>query len=617
MTGAMPRTQRRRQSPLATTAFRVVKGVADNGPVLRFGAQIVIDAIAWIVAIFSAGVLRYELHIERIDGVWFTLVTLAAVVTQVCVGLLFRLYRGRHPYGSFAEMLAVFTAVGVTVAVVGIPVLLMGNAIGVPRSTLLIAGPIALFLMGAVRYIKRLIVDTAGRPDGGSEPTLVYGAGETGTSLVRWMWTTGSRYLPVGLIDDNPARRRAWFHGVRVLGTGEQLTEIARATGATTLVVAIARADAQMLRKIADFSKPSGLKVHVLPHFDEIIAGRSRLQDLRDLSIDDLIGRHPVDMQIESVAGYLAGKRILVTGAGGSIGSELCRQITRYGPGELIMLDRDETGLQQTQLSVQGNGLLDDDSVVLADIRDAERITTLLAERRPEVVFHAAALKHLPMLEMYPDEAWKTNVIGTRNMLDAALAAGVQTFINISTDKAVLPTSVLGHSKRVAEQLTAGVAARTGLRYLSVRFGNVLGSRGSLVPTFTSLIESGGPLTVTHPDATRFFMTIPEACQLVLQAGAIGRGGDALMLDMGEPVRILDIANRMIEMSQKDVAIVFTGLRRGEKLHEVLLGENEHAQHTSHPQITCTRIDGIDPGDLAEVGETWQVAVGATDETTA
>jgi dTDP-glucose 4,6-dehydratase len=404
---------------------------------------------------------------------------------------------------------------------------------------------------------------------------------------------------------------------VRVLGTGEQLTEIARATGATTLVVAIARADAQMLRRIADLASPSGLKVHVLPHFDEIIAGRSRIHDLRDLSIDDLIGRHPVDMQVETVVGYLAGKRVLVTGAGGSIGSELCRQISRYGPGELIMLDRDETGLQQTQLSIQGNGLLDDDSVVLADIRDAARISALLADRRPDVVFHAAALKHLPMLEMYPDEAWKTNVVGTLNVLDAALAAGVQTFVNISTDKAAFPTSVLGHSKRIAERLTAGVAASTGLRYLSVRFGNVLGSRGSLIPTFTALIEAGGPLTVTHPDATRFFMTIPEACQLVLQAGAIGKGGEALILDMGEPVRILDIANRMIEMSQKDVTIVFTGLRRGEKLHEDLVGEGEQARPTSHPQITLTRVDGVDAHQLPEVRATWLDATASTYESPA
>lgn len=296
--------------------------------------------------------------------------------------------------------------------------------------------------------------------------------------------------------------------------------------------------------------------------------------------------------------GYVTGRRVVVTGAGGSIGSELCRQIARFGPAELIMLDRDETGLQTTQLSVEGNGLLENHNVVLCNIRDAAAVDALFRERMPEVVFHTAALKHLPLLQRYPNEGWKTNVLGTRNLLRAAQAVGVATFVNVSTDKAADPTSVLGHTKHLAERLTAWAAEQSGLRYLSVRFGNVIGSRGSMLPTFQTLIEAGGPLTVTHPDITRYFMTIPEACQLVIQAGGIGRPGEVLILDMGEPVRILDIAERMIQMSGKPIEIVFTGLRPGEKMHEDLVASTEHLERPFHPMISHAKVEPLAPGEL-------------------
>ncbi|WP_286404542.1 UDP-N-acetylglucosamine 4,6-dehydratase family protein [Pseudarthrobacter defluvii] len=327
------------------------------------------------------------------------------------------------------------------------------------------------------------------------------------------------------------------------------------------------------------------------------------LQDLRDVAIEDLIGRHPVDTAIEAVAGYIEGKRVLVTGAGGSIGAELCRQLARFSPDELIMLDRDESGLHGVQMSISGHGLLDSDDVVLADIRDEKALQSIFQQRRPQVVFHAAALKHLPMLEQYPGEAWKTNVLGTLNVLKAARDANVETFINVSTDKAANPISVLGHSKRVAEKLTAWAAANSAGNYLSVRFGNVIGSRGSMLPTFIAQIESGGPVTVTDPGVTRYFMTIPEACQLVIQAGAIGRPGEVLILDMGHPVKILDIAKRMIAKSGRSIDIVFTGLREGEKLHEELIGTSESDERPFHPQITHNLVPPIDPENLEH--EKW------------
>ncbi|MGL4197153.1 MAG: UDP-N-acetylglucosamine 4,6-dehydratase family protein, partial [Allorhizobium sp.] len=342
----------------------------------------------------------------------------------------------------------------------------------------------------------------------------------------------------------------------------------------------------------------------------EVLAGRSGLADLRKLTISDIIGRHPVDTQVASIAGYLSGKRVAVTGAGGSIGSELCRQIAGFSPSEIIMLDRDETALQDVQLSIVGHGLLDTNDVVLVDIRDETSLTEIFEARRPEVVFHAAALKHLPLLEQYPEEAWKTNVLGTLNVLHAAMRVGVDTFINISTDKAANPTSILGRSKRFAEGLTAWAAQETGRPYVSVRFGNVLGSRGSMVPLFTAMIEAGGPLTVTHPDVTRYFMTIPEACQLVVQAGAIGAPGEVLILDMGEPVKILDVAQRMIEMSGRKVDIVFTGLRQGEKLHEDLVSDGEVDLRRQHPKIAHNAVPPVHPAQLDVTA--WLNGVSAT-----
>jgi len=581
---------------------KVMDALTLHGRAVRFGSQMALDAAAWAIAIVLAVSLRYDLDLTQISARPLVVLIVFAAVLQCLFGWVLYVYRGRHPYGSFADLRALLWATVATAVVLGIPVLGLGTEIGIPRSAIALAAPFAFVMMGAVRYLKRLLVDIAVRPGGAAERTLVYGAGYLGAGMIRRMVSDRqSTYLPVGLIEDDPRKRSIWFEGVRVLGDRTQLTRIVEETRATLLIVAIGRADAALLREISDAASAAGLRVKVLPLLNEILEGHSRLRDLRDLSIEDLIGRHPVDTQFESVAGYLSGKTILVTGAGGSIGAELCRQIVKFGPSDLIMLDRDETGLQQAQISISGHGLLDTRDVVLADIRDVDALRAIFEDRRPDVVFHAAALKHLPMLEQYPEEAWKTNVLGTLNVLEAAMAAGVTTFINISTDKAARPTSILGHSKRVAEKLTAWAAESSGQRYLSVRFGNVIGSRGSMLPTFTSLIEAGGPLTITHPDVTRFFMTIPEACQLVVQAGGIGRRAEVLILDMGEPVRIVDIAERMIEMSGKDIEIVVTGLRPGEKLHEILIGDGEVDNRPIHPKISHAKVDSLRPEHLDKV----------------
>ncbi|RWR25669.1 polysaccharide biosynthesis protein [Agrococcus lahaulensis] len=561
--------------------------------------QYVFDTLAWLLAIVVAIWLRYEFTFRdtnwlAVAGIW-----LLAALAQFIAGRILSLYRRRYHVGSFDEVLSLSGTVLLVFITIGLPAVLFGAQLGVPRSTAFIAAPLAFLAMALTRYFRRVAQERASRPGDGAVPVLVYGAGFVGSSLIKRMRTDrDSRFNPVGIIDDAPEQANAVRSGVKVLGSGADMARVAQATGASTLIVAIARADASLLQRISDLAADADLRVLVTPPLDEMIEGRRSMGDLRDLSIEDIIGRHPVDTDVATVAGYLTDKRVLITGAGGSIGAELCRQIAKFGPAELMMLDRDESALQAVQISISGHGLLHTRDVVLADIRDREALRELMLERRPQVVFHAAALKHLPMLEQYPDEAWKTNVLGTRNVLEAAFAADVDTFVNISTDKAANPTSVLGHSKRLAERITASFAERGGGRYLSVRFGNVLGSRGSMLPTFTALIEAGGPLTVTHPDVTRYFMTIPEACQLVVQAGGIGRPGEVLILDMGEPVKILDVAKRMIRMSGKPIEIIYTGLRPHEKLHEELIGVGEHDERPFHSKITHAQGEPLDVSGL-------------------
>jgi len=564
-----------------------------------------VDALAWTLAVIIAVILRFEFDFAEVS--WGSAVGLAAVAgaSQVALGYLTALYRGRFTYGSFDEVRGLALLVTVQALAFSIAVILMGNDFGIPRSTVLIAFPVVLLVMFGVRYSARLYLERNRKPDAGAQRALIIGAGHLGDALLRAVMTDpASPIRPVGLLDDDPTKNNLRLRGVPVVGRTDEIADAAKRTGATVLVIAIGYADSALLLKLTERAEAAHLRVFVTPTVSQVVSGQESIADLRDISAEDLIGRHPVDTNVEDIAGYITGRRVLVTGAGGSIGSELCRQLAKFGPGELIMLDRDETGLQMAQIGTTGHGLLDTKEVVLADIRESETLDDIFAARRPEVVFHAAALKHLPMLEQYPDEAWKTNVLGTLNVINAARAVGVSTFINISTDKAANPTSVLGHSKRVAEKLTAWAADDTGVRYLSVRFGNVIGSRGSMLPTFQALIAAGGPLTVTHPEVTRYFMTIPEACQLVIQAGGIGRPGEVLILDMGEPVRILDVAKRMIAMSGEAIEIVYTGLREGEKLHEELVGRHEALERPYHPKISHTRVDSITPERLDKAG--WE-----------
>jgi FlaA1/EpsC-like NDP-sugar epimerase len=561
------------------------------------GGRLALDALAWVVAITVASLLRVDLVLADLEWPGQLIVVPVVVAFHTVSGCLLGLYAHRWRDGSFDEVAALARAAAITTVLVAVVDVLASNPRMVPLGAVFGAGALALVLTGGVRYLTRLRAERSVRPAGDDvQRALVFGAGEGASQLVTAMMRDpSSRYLPVALLDDDPRVQRLEIMGVPVVGTRDDVVEVARRYDATVLIVAIVRADRALLNELTDRARDAGLIIKALPSTRELLDGVARLRDLRDLTPADLLGRREIQTRVENVAGYLDGKRVLVTGAGGSIGAELCRQIRRYAPESLIMLDRDESALHAVQLSIEGRALLQDPGLVLADIRDADVLRRVFEIHRPNVVFHAAALKHLPLLESHPADGIRTNVLATRTLLELSEEFGVERFVNISTDKAANPVSVLGYTKRLAERLTAAIGARTRRPYLSVRFGNVLGSRGSVLDIFQKQILDGGPITVTHPDVTRFFMTIPEACELVLQAGAIGRSGEVLVLDMGEPVRIADVARRLAEMAGSDIEVVFTGLRPGEKLVEVLFGPGESDTRPSHPLIAQVPVPPIEP----------------------
>jgi FlaA1/EpsC-like NDP-sugar epimerase len=571
---------------------------------VRSGTEAGYDAIVWVSGLCYAAWVTGDLQGGATGRPQLAVAVLAVPVLSVTCGLLAGLYRGRHPRGSLDEVISVFVAGGLML----VPLALLSGVLVTgqrdPVRTLAGGAIIALPTIAVARYVvvaarqgglrlRRRPPSTAGIN------VIVFGAGEAATALIgRLLDEPHGAYRPVAILDDDPAKRRLRVHGIPVLGDRDKMAEVAAATGASVLVIAVARSSGGAIRDLTARAERCGLTPKIVPTTTELISGGARIESVRDPRISDLLGRRAIRTDVNGIAGHFTGKRILVTGAGGSIGSELCRQLHGFAPAELIMLDRDESALHEVQLTLHGRALLDSDETVLADIRDPRRIREVFEEFRPQIVFHAAALKHLPLLERYPAEAVQSNVLGTLTVLEAAAACGAESFVNISTDKAADPVSVLGYSKKIAERLTAHQAGQSDGCYLSVRFGNVLGSRGSVLGSLSAQARAGGPLTVTHPDVTRYFMTVDEAVQLVLQAAVIGGNGEVLILDMGEPVRIADIAKRLAAQAAHPVDIVYTGLRPGEKMTEDLLGAEETDHRPRHPLIRHAQVKAIDPDEL-------------------
>ena len=607
------------QRDLSTVALGVLRE-----PTARQLARILTDCLLWVFALYAAVALRLDFDLERISAFAVASLIPAAWIAQSGFGYCCGLYRGRWTLGSFEEVPVLGACVGLTTfALIGYDLAVSGKR-PAPVSSIVAAGLIAFVALGGLRHLTRRGIDQRRRVRGANRAAaIVFGAGEGGELMVRSMlYESGSRFRPVAMLDDDPSKRNLTVRGVRVVGDRKSIASVAQRTSASALVIAVPTGDGALIRELSEAGRAAGLDVRVVPSVSELLDGNVTVRDMRAPTEVDLLGRHAIETDLQAVSDYLRGKRVVVTGAGGSIGSELCRQIAAFDPERLVMIDRDESSLHAVQLSIEGRALLDSSDLLLVDIRDRVRVCRTMRELQPDVVFHAAALKHLPLLEAHPVEAVKTNIWGTASVLRAAAHAGVSRFVNISTDKAADACSALGYSKRVAEGLTAHYGSSEAGRYLSVRFGNVLGSRGSVLTTFRSQLDAGQPLTVTDPDVTRYFMTVEEAVQLVVQAGAIGHDGEVLVLDMGEPVRIADVARQLAASRTPEVSIVFTGLRAGEKLHEALFCRNETALPTEHPLIRLVDVPPLDPslvenletaGSRAEMLETLRSLAASID----
>ncbi|HYV18337.1 MAG TPA: nucleoside-diphosphate sugar epimerase/dehydratase [Verrucomicrobiae bacterium] len=553
--------------------------------VLPFG-----DIVAVLAANLVAAALRFEFDWSQMslrDHHVFGITLLDLAVTPVIFRLC-GLYRGTWKYTGLDDLVRLSQAVAYRA--ITLVVLVYGGISGVSRAILILASLLLLAFAGGIRLLPRFTHEVRGsRRRVGGRRTLIIGAGDTGESLLRELRKGNEgEFNPIGFLDDDPAKLRATIHGVPVVGTGADLKGRIEELGIREVILAVPRASRPWMLEIFETCREAGVRLRTVPTLGELQRGAARIGQIRMVEIEDLLGREVVRLDLQHLREGLRGRRVLVTGAAGSIGRELSRQVAAQDPAELIVLDRNENNLFYLDAELRQAQPLLRFRAVVGDVLDQGRMTALLEASRPEIVLHAAAYKHVPLMEDHPLEAIRNNVLATRRLAEASVAAGVARFIYISTDKAVRPTSVMGATKRLGERLVKSLSGER-TRFMAVRFGNVLGSDGSVIPTFRRQIAAGGPVTVTHPEATRYFMTIPEAVQLVLTAGIMGEGGEIFLLRMGEPVRIVDLARQLIELSglrpDQDIKIAFTGLRPGEKLHEEVHNEAEHALATSNEKI--------------------------------
>ncbi len=557
------------------------------------------DLVLIVTAVVASFALRLDIgpaFVSYLPQAW--LMIAIALLVKPTVYYLLGLYRRYWVYASVREIQVIAVATATASILVALFVILLVPLVGLrgfPRSVLGIDWLLSLFLIGGLRFSVRLIAEMTQRNGheprpGGVKRVVVVGAGDAGTLMVREMQRNPQLHLrPVAFVDDDTEKLKKEIYGVRVAGRFDQLPTVVERHHADEVIIAIPTASGPTVRRVAEVCRQRGISFRTMPGIYELLGGKVSVSRLREVEISDLLRREPAAIDDEAVGRTLAGKRILVTGAGGSIGLELCRQVTRWRPAELALLGHGENSIFEALLELEENYGDLPMHAVIADIRDEPRINSVFERLRPDVVFHAAAHKHVPLMEVNAEEAVSNNIIGTQTVVNAALAHGTERLVLISTDKAVQPFNVMGATKRIAELIVRDAARRSGRAYASVRFGNVLGSRGSIVPLFKRQIAQGGPVTITHPDMKRYFMTIPEAVHLVLQAAGMGEGGEVFVLRMGEQVSVLELAEDLIRLSGlqpgRDIEIVFTGSRAGEKLSESLWDEGMTYQPTEHPDI--------------------------------
>ncbi|MBX3181895.1 MAG: polysaccharide biosynthesis protein [Polyangiaceae bacterium] len=595
--------------------------------------QAAIDLGALALAFWLAFLVRFDGELPDWGFKRLVLLMPYVVSLEFVVLVVFGVRRFAWRYVGLNEAVRIAMAVGTSLAILLVIRIVTGWLVPevpwlrvtlIPTGVLIInAGLASLGVLGA-RALRRITVERSEaarhRPGERGTPIFLIGAGQAGAIVARELASRRDLgFQPVGFVDDDLLKQGAVIHGLKVLGTTDSLKELCTKHEVSQVLITIANAPSTVIRRLAQQCEEGGIAVKIIPGIYEIVGGQVNLSRIRSIAIEDLLGRAQVVLDLEAISAQIAGSRVLVSGAGGSIGSELCRQVCRFRPDRLVLLERSENALFEVHRELTASFPDLDVVPVIADICDQPRIDEVLDAHRPKLVFHAAAHKHVPMMEWNPGEAVKNNVFGTRTLARASVTAGVETFVQISTDKAVHPTSVMGATKRLAEMYLQALAKEGQTRFVTVRFGNVLGSAGSVVPIFRKQIAAGGPVQVTHPDMRRYFMLTAEACQLVLQAASFAEGGEIFVLDMGEPVRIVDLAKDMIRLSgyepDVDIKIEFIGVRPGEKLFEELLSDGEEHDRTVHPKILVGRAGAVTPAYAEQVlAELRSVMVGPPDE---
>ncbi|MCK0470083.1 nucleoside-diphosphate sugar epimerase/dehydratase [Halalkalibacter sp. APA_J-10(15)] len=544
-----------------------------------------VDSIIVITAIFISNFILAPTGNPFTSFLFVSSITL--LVGHHLFAYYFKLYKKVWQYASVSELLGIAKAVTITIALTGVVQLVFFQAISL--RTLAITWMMHILLIGGSRFSWRLFRDQYIKPNIDKKKTLIIGAGAGGTMVARQLQQSQESDLrPVAFIDDDLAKQNLEILDLPVVGGISEIERVVNRERIEQIIIAIPSLSREKINNIFNECSKTKAKTQILPRIEDIMSGKVSVSQFRDVEVEDLLGREPVDLDIDGIEKYIKGNTILVTGAGGSIGSEVCRQIAKFSPKELVLLGHGENSIYAIEMELKRNVPHLNVSTEIADIQDREKIFSIMKTRKPRVVFHAAAHKHVPLMERNPEEAVKNNVIGTRNVAEAASVAKVNTFVMISTDKAVNPTSVMGATKRIAEMIIQHMDMVSNTRFVAVRFGNVLGSRGSVIPLFKEQIQAGGPVTVTDPKMVRYFMTIPEASRLVLQAGALAEGGEVFVLDMGEPVKIVDLARNLIKLSgytEDEIPIVFTGMRPGEKMFEELLSDDEVHSEQVYPKI--------------------------------
>jgi FlaA1/EpsC-like NDP-sugar epimerase len=570
----------------------------------KFYAMLLMDAALFVLSLWGAYLFRFEFAIPQYHADHIRQILLWVVPLKIVIFFAFGIYRGMWRYTSVRDFWKLAQACFVATLLMMSIIFVFFRFEGFSRAVFILDGGLTFLLTGGLRMAIRTYFASRSRMEesGGSvqpkhrKRVLIIGAGAAGEKILREIFDNYELHYDVrGFVDDDPNKLGRTIHGIPVLGSMDKLPQIVEKEQTEEVLIAVPSASGEQMRRIVEICKDCGVPYKTMPGIGEIIDGRVSVKALRDVRYEDLLGRRPVELDATGIRNYLEGRTVLITGCGGSIGSELCRQVVKYGPRCLVLVDSGEANLFHIQMELQYESSSPDCHAVLGHVQDRALMASVFEKFRPEVVFHAAAYKHVPLLEKNPWEAVTNNIIGSRTVMELAVEHGVDRFVLVSTDKAVRPANVMGASKRVAELLLQSFQGNS-TKFMAVRFGNVVGSSGSVVPLFRRQIEHGGPVTVTHPEVNRYFMTIPEAAQMIMQAGAMGEGGEIFILRMGTPVKIADMARDLIRLSGKepdrDIRIIFTGLRDGEKLYEELITVGEGIVPTGHEKIMVLRNYG-------------------------